>query len=144
MSIPQVWFQIGGDVNPREHGAILGKYHGIEGYVEIVEIVPEALLPDGGDGFWVERADIPVEDLEWSLNRDVARSHGWRKALWEDLDVFARAQARLHHWGSRHLGGDGRIEKTWSKALPAQSRSIRWQKTPGFGGGGFVGNGRRR
>ena len=119
------WKQIGGDVDPKEHGAILARLYPARNprQVEIVEIDPDV---EGVSGYWVQRADIFIDDLEWEHNKDVARSSGISQREWAAMSPEERAERRLSHWGASHLGGDAFQTKLWSKALPAPSRSILW------------------
>jgi len=116
------WIQIGGDVNPKEHGATLVRraHSSLGEQIEVVDITP------GDDGYYVTTADIPVDDLTWEKNRDVAKAHGHERHEWEASELEHRAMDRLNYWGGTHLGGGYDFVTKWSAALPARSNQIRW------------------
>lgn len=113
------WKQIGGDVNPREYGAILAKRDG--DYVSIWEIDPD--VPDT-DEIFVQDAEFHVSDLDY--DQSVADSIGIDEYEWEEMPLEARAEAFLGYWGAYDLGGDQRYVKRWEDALPDSESAIRW------------------
>jgi hypothetical protein len=114
------WEQVGGDVNPKDYGAILARDDG-GGWIEIWEIETEGDLNEGE--FYVVESSHHKSDLGWEKNQDVARTVGATKEEWEQQSDVGRASER-----HRHHGGDGRTVKGWARALPAASNSIKWWK----------------
>lgn len=130
------WHQVGGDVNPKEYGAILariepggvpwsaGGQHGVsEQSVELVEIDPDE---ERKTGFYVSSASLDESDLTWEKCKDCAASSDISQAAWKKATIVERAIAKLRHWGAAHLGGDTKRVKNWSDALPARSNQIQW------------------
>lgn len=115
------WEQVGGDVNPKDYGAILARDDG-GGWIEIWEIDPEAGDLSEGE-FYVVESNHHKSDLGWDKNEGVARTVGATKDEWEKQSLVGRA-AEVH----RVHGGNGRIVKGWANSLPAASNSIKWWK----------------
>jgi len=118
------WTQTGGDMNPKDYGAVLTRRaeSSLGEQIEIVEIEPR----ETGKGYYVQECEISFDDLTWEKNRDVARTHGHTRSYWEELPMEARAHDRIRHWGCVHLGGGSRYVEKWSDALPAKSNQIKW------------------
>jgi hypothetical protein len=117
------WEQIGGDVNPKEYGAILARVDGNS--IEVVEIVPN----DEGKGWYVVTADYDASDLEWdgsAKGSRIASSIGASKSEWEKMSLMARAEAAMGYHGGNWSQGAPQHEMQWSSALPAASNSIKW------------------
>lgn len=114
------WKQIGGDVDPREHGAVLARTD--RGGIEVFEITPN----DMGPGYFTSYVSIDKSDLTWEKNQDVAKSHGHSKKDWNELSLALRGADRLRHWGAGHLLGESNLVTTWGDALPAKSNQIAW------------------
>lgn len=118
------WKQIGGDVNPKEYGAVLARVDG--DYVEVVVIDPD----DEGSGYHVVNADFDRSDLEWggSAHPDkICNTIGCSKADWEKMSLADRGEAAVSYHGSGWSGGGGHA-RNWSSALPAESNQIKWWK----------------
>ena|SRR5271157_944541 len=110
------WEQIGGDVNPKEHGAVLARVEG--GWAEVVDIEPN------GKSYAVTEGSFHADDLTWEKSKDVASFVGASKTNWEKASVTERAADHMSYHG-----GDGtRRTRSWSDALPAASNSIKWWK----------------
>jgi hypothetical protein len=134
------WAQVGGDVNPKEYGAILareepggvpwsaGGRHGIsQASVEIVQIDTD---DERGRGYYVSTAYFYESDLKWGGKahaEKIAPTSGYSKAEWNRLSLVDRAVAAIGYYGSGWSDETGgrRVEK-WSEALPAKSNQIKW------------------
>jgi hypothetical protein len=129
------WHQVGGDVNPKEYGAILARIEpggvpwsagGRSGVsqpsVELVEIDPD----EERGGWNVYSASMDESDLTWEKCKDCAASSGISRQAWSKSTIVERAMAKMRHWGAAHLGGDQSHVKNWSSALPAKSNQIQW------------------
>ena len=120
------WEQVGGDVNPKEYGAVLARVEGSS--VTVVQIDPGE---EEGEGFYVTEGHFDESDLKWggqAKAERVAASCGVSKLEWEEkLSLADRAQAALAYHGGG-WSGDSRHTKKWSDALPAASNSIKWWK----------------
>ncbi len=117
------WEQIGGDVNPKEYGAILALVEGDS--ISLIEIQPD---DESGKGYWVTDADYDADDLEWSGSangKGIASSIGASKSEWDEMSFVDRAHAAMGYHGGGWSGGTERVVK-WSDALPAASNSIKW------------------
>jgi hypothetical protein len=129
LRIPTGWYQVGGDVDAKEHGIIIARMTkgGAEPQIELVEAHP--IDESEGRGWYRFDVDIPVSDLDWHGNRDAARSSGLTKREWEAGQGFAaealRAVARYQHWGAYHLGGTQRTVRRWRDALPIPLSRVR-------------------
>lgn len=132
----KAWQQVGGDVNPKEYGAILariepggvpwsaGSQSGVsQQSVELVEIDPDE---ERGRGYYVSSASMDESDLTWEKCKDCAASSGMSHAEWKKATIVERAITKLRHWGAAHLGGETTRVKNWSDALPAKSNQITW------------------
>ena len=110
------WEQIGGDVDPKDHGAVLARK--VDDYIEVVDIEP-----DPAGGYYVMSGDFHISDLSWARNRGAARANGHdTREEWEDATLEHRAMDRLRYGPS---GGVRQVTK-WSDALPARSNQIAW------------------
>lgn len=120
--LPTAWYQIGGDVDARAYGITIARVteSSVGLQVEIVEVAP---LDEGG--YFVSRADIPDDDLDWADNRQAAATAGIRESEWRDMGPVTRAQARFEYWGAAHLGGDQRKVRLWRDALPVRLSSVK-------------------
>lgn len=133
------WNQVGGDVNPKDHGAILARLEpggmpwsagGIRGTskanVDIVSIEPD----DERGGYHVIATHFDVDDLAWggpAKAAQIASYIGASKARWEKMSLVERAVAALGYHGAGWSGDSGHV-KNWSDALPARSNQIEWWK----------------
>ena len=113
------WEQTGGDVNPKNHGAVLTRRDG--DYVEIVKIEPRGDSGDDATSWDIVENSFHVDDLTWTGNEDVASYVGASRSDWLEFSPEERAQALLDY-----SGGDNRVAKRWSDALPVASNSIKW------------------
>jgi len=118
------WAQTGGDLNPKDYGAVLTRHaeSSLGEQIEIVHIDPDESVME----YHVQRAEIPTGELTWQQNAQAARANGRSRAEWEELPLEARAEDRLMYWGADHLGGASFYTKKWSEALPARSNQIKW------------------
>ena len=108
------WKQVGGDVNPKEYGAVLARV--TTGHWDSVEVV---------------RIDTDDEsDLAWdgpAKGSKIASSIGASKAEWNAMSLVEKGAAAIGYHGSgwSDESGGRRVEK-WSDALPARSNQIAW------------------
>lgn len=119
------WEQIGGDVNPKEYGAVLARVEGDS--VTVHEIAPDEENDEGG--FWVVTADFDRDDLEWdgsAKGKSIAGAIGASKSDWSKMSLAERAEAGLRYHGANWSHGTPDHFKKWSDALPAPSNSIKW------------------
>jgi hypothetical protein len=118
------WEQIGGDVNPKEYGAVLARIEGDS--IEVIRIDPVEDEPK--KGWWVTDANFDASDLEWdgSANgKAIASSIGASKTEWKKMSLAQRGEAGMGYHGGMWSGGTHMVSK-WSDALPAASNSIKW------------------
>lgn len=131
----KAWQQVGGDVNPKEYGAMLaridpggrpwsaGGQSGVsQASVELVEIDPD----EERGGWNVYSASMDESDLTWEKCKDCAATSGISRADWNKSTIVERAMAKMRHWGAYHLGGEQSHVKKWSDALPGKSNQIQW------------------
>lgn len=118
------WEQIGGDVNPRDHGAVLARISSSSIEVLVIDPVEES----EGEGYWVTDANYDASDLEWdgpAKGSRIAASIGASKDQWEKMDLEQRAEAAMGYHGGNWSGSTTMVKK-WSDALPVASTSIKW------------------
>lgn len=125
----KVWKQIGGST--RFAGALLGTKESvvlarvIRGRSPRVEIWAIDREPTEEPDWMISSATIPVADLEWADNKDVAKMHGHSRQEWEDANIEHRAMDRFNlkprESGATYFGAT-----KWSEALPGPSSSIAW------------------
>jgi hypothetical protein len=124
------WKQIGGDVNPKDYGAVLGRVEGSRGRARSVEIVRINPDEEQGHGYYVDTAYFDESDLEWggrAKGREIASTIGASRADWDEMSLEQRAEAAMGYYGagwSDETGGR-RVDK-WSDALPVRSNQIQW------------------
>ena len=118
------WEQVGGDVNPKNHGAIIAKVD--DSSVDVVRIEPN----EEGPGWHVDTSTFYFTDLEWGGQahpEQMAGSMGFTREEWEETKPVQRAAIAMQFHGSG-WSGDSRLVKKWSDALPAKSNQIKWWK----------------
>ena len=121
------WEQVGGDVNPKEHGAVLARVEGTS--VTVVDIEPIDDNVGGIKGYYVIEGDFDEDDLAWGGSakaESIASYIGCSKAEWKELNLAERAAAALSYHGSGWSQGQADRVLKWSEALPAASNSIKW------------------
>lgn len=118
------WEQVGGDVNPKDYGAVIAVLDGDT--VDVQRIDPN----EEGPGWHVDSATFYLSDLEWDGSAkapDIARTMGISKEEWEGMGPLARAAAAMQYHGSGWSGSSEIVTK-WSHALPVKSNQIKWWK----------------
>lgn len=129
------WNQVGGDVNPKEYGAVLARYEpggspwsagGQKGVskaqVEVVEIEPD----EERGGYIVTTAGYDEDDLKWGeYAAGIASAMGISKGKWQRMSLVDRGADAIRYGGSS-WSGDVRHVQKWSDALPAKSNQIAW------------------
>jgi hypothetical protein len=124
------WKQVGGDVNPKEYGAVLVRVEGGPFTGRSVEVVRINTDDDRGRGYHVSTADFDESDLEWAgraHGSKIASSIGASRSEWQAMSLEDKAEAAIGYYGSGWSDETGglRVEK-WSDALPARSNQIEW------------------
>lgn len=122
------WKQIGGDVNPKEYGAVLARV--TPGQWDSVEIVRIETDDERGYGYYVTTAEFDDSDLEWkgrAHGSKVASSIGASRSEWNAMSLEEKGEAAIGYYGSGWSDSSGgrRVDK-WSDALPARSNQIQW------------------
>jgi len=122
------WKQVGGDVNPKEYGAVLARV--TTGHWDSVEVVRIDTDDESGHGYYVSTADFDESDLEWdgpAKGSKIASSIGASKAEWNAMSLVEKGEAAIRYHGSGWSDSSGgrRVDK-WSDALPARSNQIAW------------------
>lgn len=118
----RTWKQIGGDVNPKDHGAVLAKVQGDS--VEVVRID----VNDEGPGWYVTTATFDKDDLGWNGQADgktLAKFIGVDERDWNRMSIEEQGEVAIQYHGSGWGGNDKHVTK-WSEALPAKSNQIKW------------------
>jgi len=118
------WEQNGGDVNPKEYGAVLARVEGNS--VEIVEIDPDE---EREGWYYVITGDFDEDDLDWDKGKyapSIAKTHGASREDWEEWSLAERGEAALRYHGSNWSQGSPEHVKGWANALPTASNSIKW------------------
>ena len=114
------WTQVGGDVNPEDHGAVLARDEGLN-WVEIVAIEPD----EGREGWYlVTERTFHYSELAWDMRQaqDAARSAGVSEEEWErGFDDAGRAELIVGY-----SGGRTRRVGSWRAALPVPEDQIEW------------------
>jgi hypothetical protein len=143
------WEQIGGDVNPKEYGAVLARVSGGDGVgsirctthrdcvehlelgracaaarchkmsVEVIRIDPDEAVEHG---WFIKSNYFDFDDLTWEKSKGIASFIGANQDDWETMSLAYRAEAALDYGG----GGDDSYVKMWSEALPVKSNQIKW------------------
>jgi len=119
------WKQVGGDVNPKDHGAILARVD--DSGVEVVRIEPN----EEGPGWFVTTAHFYKEDLEWGGQanpKGMSSSMDFDEEEWKQTPLDGRGAIALQYHGSGWSGDEKSVTK-WSEALPARSNQIQWWKS---------------
>lgn len=119
------WKQVGGDVNPKDHGAILARVdpNGVE--VVRIENVSD---DDEKAGWFVVTNYFHTSDLEWggqAKPENMAGSMGFDRQEWEETSLENRGAIATEYHGSGWGGDESKVTK-WSQALPAKSNQIQW------------------
>lgn len=120
----RTWTQVGGDVNPKEHGVILARED--DSGVEVVRIEPN----EEGRGWYRTTNHFFNSDLAWDGQAkapSIARSIGIDRKEWDAMSNAQRAEAAMSYHGSG-WSGDESLEAKWSDALPAKTNQIKWWK----------------
>lgn len=95
------WTQIGGDMNPADHGGIFAKMDGDS--VELFEIQPvracvgDAEAKEVGFPFWTKGGCFDPDDLRWSQTKDAAESWGMDREAYEGLPPSGKAEVALSY-----------------------------------------------
>ena len=116
------WKQVGGDVNPKDYGAILARVD--ESGVEVVRIEPN----EEGPGWFVTTGYFFKDDLKWGGQIDpegMSGSMDFDEQEWEQTPLEGRGAIALQYHGSG-WGGDEKQVTKWSEALPARPNQIQW------------------
>jgi len=116
------WKQVGGDVNPKDHGCILARVD--SSGVEVVRIEPN----EEGPGWFVATNYFYTADLEWGGQthpEKMASTMDFDRKQWEETDLANRGAIAAEYHGSG-WGGDDRQVTKWSQALPAKTNQIQW------------------
>ena len=119
---PKAWQQIGGDVNPKEHGCVLARTD--DSGVEVVSIDPN----EEGRGWYRTTNYFFNSDLTWDGQAKaprIASSIGVDRREWESMSNTQRAEAAQGYHGAG-WGGDNSLETKWYDALPTDSDEIKW------------------
>jgi hypothetical protein len=118
------WEQVGGDVNPKDHGAVLAKLD--DSSVDVVRIEPN----EEGPGWHVDSATFHASDLEWGGQahpESMADTMGFDRGEWEETKLATQGAIAMQYHGSG-WSGDYKLVTKWSQALPAKSNQIKWWK----------------
>lgn len=123
------WEQVGGDVDPKEYGAVLARVEGSS--VEIVEIDPDE---EREGWYYIITADFDEDDLDWDKGKyasSIAKTMGASREDWEESDLAERGEAALRYHGSNWSQGSPEHVKGWKNALSSavgssQVASIKW------------------
>jgi len=121
------WKQVGGDVNPKEYGALLARVD--SSGVEIVRIEPVE-GDDERSGWYVTNAYFHKSDLEWggqAKPENMASSMDFDRKEWEETTLEGRGAIAMEYHGG-HWSGEEHKTTKWSDALPARSNQIQWWK----------------
>mgnify|MGYP001609603175 CR=1 FL=1 len=118
----KAWKQVGGDVNPKDYGAVLARVDGDS--VEVVRIEPN----EEGPGWHVTTCNFHTSDLEWGGQAHPEQMSGtmdFTKEEWDQTPIDGRGAIALQYHGSGWCGDDRLVTK-WSQALPARPNQIKW------------------
>lgn len=122
------WRQVGGDVNPKDHGAVLANVDDDKGGVTIVRIEPNE-DEDEGKGWHVLESHFYATDLNWDGGqanpREMSLTMGFTRDEWEKTDLANRGAIALQYHGSNWAEAET-FSKKWSEALPAKTNQIQW------------------
>jgi hypothetical protein len=116
------WTQVGGDMNPKDHGAVLALNEGTS--VTIIDIEPN----EEGPGWHVTEAAFHDSDLNRPNPNAVrlASFAGMSLEEWADLPLEQKGETAIRYFGSS-WSGDTKLVKKWSDALPTKtSNQIKW------------------
>lgn len=116
------WEQVGGDVNPKNHGAVLAVLDGDS--VDVVRIDPN----EEGPGWHVDSATFYKSDLEWGGQahpEQMAGPMGFTREEWDETNLVNRAAIAMGYHGAG-WSGNSEIKTKWSEALPVKSNQIKW------------------
>lgn len=119
------WKQVGGDVNPKDYGAILARVDSSGVEVVRIENVDEN---DEKAGWYVTTAYFHKSDLEWGGQTNpekMSSSMDFDRVEWEQTPLEGRGAIALQYHGSGWSGDERKVTK-WSHALPAKSNQIQW------------------
>lgn len=121
------WKQVGGDVNPKDYGAILARVD--SSGVEVVRIDPVD-EDDEKSGWFVTTAYFYKTDLEWggqTKPENMASSMSFDRQEWEQTPLEGRGAIAMEYHGTGWSGENHKTTK-WSQALPTKSNQIQWWK----------------
>lgn len=121
------WKQVGGDVNPKTHGAVLARVD--DSGVEVVRIEPDDEDAEN-KSYYVTSGYFHKSDLEWggqAKPEEMAGAMDFDEKEWAETDLANKGAIAIQYHGAGWSGQDEHVVG-WARALPAKSNQIDWWK----------------
>ena len=121
-----VWYQVGGDVNPQDSGATLARWENDDSFAlleiqSVIELVGIGEAEDVGFPFWTREAWVDVSDLpsDWRSLPRAEIVNRVLEAAWDGDDDYVYWEEGTGGWSS--------------DILPDPSSKIQWWRKQGHG-----------